>query len=398
MRIYIASHKHMELPTNFPYKPLFVGAYRIPQSERLRQWDYDDSKLDNISYDNSFFCELTGQYWIWRHSDEDIKGLVHYRRYLGSQPTGTPQDKPLTETEIRDLLTSHDCLIARREELIVNDQPASIAHHYRHLHSSNDLQLARMSIKKLSPDYLLDFDSTMLDCSLSPCNILIAPKELFDGYSRWLFTIMDDLSKRIDPVNYRDTYQQRVFGFLAERLLNVYIRHNKLNAKECNLIDDRGSCIAPCRWQRHGHSNLPPIQRFKPISDGTDYSKVFDINFYLKHYPDIADCYSDNPKESLQHFIHLGINEGRTAHPSFSIKSYINGNPQLYNELGNKPVSMVQFYIKHPHRMPHKLGFENMKCTPGESLMDKKGQSLKLSTKMAYNLNCFLAENRPLID
>jgi Domain of unknown function (DUF4422) len=47
-------------------------------------------------------------------------------------------------------------------------------------------------------------------------------------YAKWLFQVLDALEPQID-LNGRDNFQQRVFGFLAERLFNVYlIKHTEL--------------------------------------------------------------------------------------------------------------------------------------------------------------------------
>jgi hypothetical protein len=47
-------------------------------------------------------------------------------------------------------------------------------------------------------------------------------KPLFDAYCAWLFDILFELEKRLDISTYSD-YDKRVFGFVSERLLDVYL-------------------------------------------------------------------------------------------------------------------------------------------------------------------------------
>ena len=60
---------------------------------------------------------------------------------------------------------------------------------------------------------------------MSCCNMFIAHKSFIDAYCTWLFEILFDLYNRLDISDY-DNYQRRIFGFMAERLLNVYFRHH----------------------------------------------------------------------------------------------------------------------------------------------------------------------------
>ena len=66
MSIYIVTHKGFSNYTkDYLYKPLLVGAYiNVGPNSYLK----DNSDTDNISEKNQTFCELTGQYWIWKHS------------------------------------------------------------------------------------------------------------------------------------------------------------------------------------------------------------------------------------------------------------------------------------------------------------------------------------------
>ncbi|MNG38391.1 hypothetical protein D3C84_1260850 [compost metagenome] len=59
--------------------------------------------------------------------------------------------------------------------------------------------------------------------------MMICSKKRFDDYYSWLFSILFELESQISIPN--DEYQARVFGFISERLINLYVYHNKLKIK-----------------------------------------------------------------------------------------------------------------------------------------------------------------------
>ena len=54
----------------------------------------------------------------------------------------------------------------------------------------------------------------------SPCNMLIAKKEVFDKMCEWLFPILFKVHETCGT--FGDKYQDRYPGFLAERLMTFY--------------------------------------------------------------------------------------------------------------------------------------------------------------------------------
>ena len=66
-------------------------------------------------------------------------------------------------------------------------------------------------------------------------NMFVMKRALFEKYSDWLFTILFELEEEIDISNY-NPYQNRVFGFLAERLFNVWLLKNNIITKEVKVI------------------------------------------------------------------------------------------------------------------------------------------------------------------
>ena len=66
-------------------------------------------------------------------------------------------------------------------------------------------------------------------------NMFAMKKSLFDEYCAWLFDILFTLENRIDISDY-DIYNARIFGFLSERLFNIWIEKKQLKIKEVNVV------------------------------------------------------------------------------------------------------------------------------------------------------------------
>ena len=80
--IYIITHKKFKsiIEDQVHYKILHVGS-----NDDYYDYYLKDNTGDNISKKNPNYCELTGQYWIWKNVDssaDEITGLIHYRRYF----------------------------------------------------------------------------------------------------------------------------------------------------------------------------------------------------------------------------------------------------------------------------------------------------------------------------
>lgn len=400
MKLYVVSHRHQEFPgLTSIYQPLYVGATNLMELERRDDWEYDDSFHGNISKKNASFCELTGLYWMWKCSREDIVGLVHYRRFFKSPSSMTPS--PLNEEDINDILSQHDAVVARKVYYSKRGD-ISTARQYRIAHCSTDIVQLRLIIKRHEPSYLDAFDEVMTSTGIHPYNTIVCKKELLDKYAKWLFRVEHRLEQRIDAGTNRNRYQQRVFGFLAERLLNVWILHQRLDVQEADVYNpfnsenpiDFGYTNCPHQHVEHFQSsNIPRTTLF----NGIDYSPVFDPYFYLDNYPDLREHYSNNPAGALEHFVAHGIGEYRMAHPHFSIASYINGNPKLREQLGDNPHSYIVYYLAHPEDNRHVVGYENLHVA--ESCVNEKPNTMidRLRNRRQKHFEK-IAESLPVID
>lgn len=59
--------------------------------------------------------------------------------------------------------------------------------------------------------------------------------DLYCKYCQWLFSILFKLEQEINFKNYTG-YQQRVLGYIAERLLDVWIEHNHIQYIDTDYV------------------------------------------------------------------------------------------------------------------------------------------------------------------
>ena len=226
--IFVAAHKPCKIQIkDFSYKMIQVGAIGKEHFSQLT----DDMYEDNISSKNYTYCELTAMYHIWKHSNADIKGLCHYRRYFTSHQylsealSYTIKKYPfiLSGKKIEKILNNHDLIVG-----IHPHKNQSDFDYYKEHHIISDLNCVKSVIGELYPDYISAFNECLNSDNFYLANMLYAPKEIFDAYSRWLFDILFEVEKQIDLAG-RDDYQKRALGFLSERLLKVWVMKNNLN-------------------------------------------------------------------------------------------------------------------------------------------------------------------------
>ncbi len=221
MSVYVITHKYLDTMPQLDtfYKWLYVGAYKT--EDRREGYCYDDSGSENISKKNESFCELTGMYWIRHNCNDDIKGLVHYRRFFTKNIWNEDVAYYLSEKDVRKLLKKYDCIVSDRKYF----SKKNIAENYRCLHHGKDLDLLEEIIKMNAPEYLDAFYDAMSKTYLFPYNMIIAKAEVFDAYTDWLLGILHKL-EAVEDLNGYDAYQSRIYGFLSERLLNVWLIKN----------------------------------------------------------------------------------------------------------------------------------------------------------------------------
>lgn len=238
MSVYIAAHKEFHKPEEPGYRVILAGALRNAERAETVFWDCrDDEGEDNISGKNPSFCELTALYWLWKHCSDDVIGLVHYRRYFSNRWSSR---KILSETTAEKILEKYDIILPQ-----IAFQRMSMREEFvRQCGTCQDLDLLRKIVAELAPAYTESFDRYFSGRRTCFMNMMICRRNLFREYCAWLFPILFEMEKRTD-LSGRSDYQRRLYGFLGERLLNVWVLGKGLRACHIFLLETDKKHSAP---------------------------------------------------------------------------------------------------------------------------------------------------------
>ena len=259
INIIIATHKKYKMPEDEIYLPIQVG------SEGKEELGYQkDNQGDNISLKNSYYCELTGLYWAWKNLDADYIGLSHYRRHFtcSNKIPKNEDDKfevLLNKQQVEKMLEKTDIILPKKRKYYIEN----LYDHYKHTMHGETLDETRKIIEEQCPEYVVEFDKLHKRTSAHMFNMFIMKKEYLDKYCEWMFNILFELEKRIDPKQY-DSFHARYLGRISELLLDVWINTNKLNYEEIKVID-----MQNVNWFKKGSAFL--MAKFT----GKKYGKSF---------------------------------------------------------------------------------------------------------------------------
>ena len=99
-----------------------------------------------------------------------------------------------------------------------------------------NLSSSQENLHEKYPDYLAAWDRIMKRTDGYRFNMCIMRRNLMDAYCAWLFDILFEVEKRLDISNY-SAYDARVFGFISERLLDVWVEKNQPPVKVLPVVN-----------------------------------------------------------------------------------------------------------------------------------------------------------------
>lgn len=237
IKIIVATHKAYAMPAGAMYLPLQVGS----AINAALPYAHDDAGI-NISSRNRTYCELTGLYWAWNNLEADAVGLCHYRRYFAGRAWGCRRARMVTEKQVRRILRTRDVILPRKRRYWIETNFSQ----YAHAHHREDLDTTRQILAESYPDYLPAYDAYMKKTGGHRFNMLIMKRPILEAYCQWLFDVLFQLEARLDISQY-DAANRRVFGYVGERLLDVWIEKNNISYAELPVVN-----MEPQHWLQKG--------------------------------------------------------------------------------------------------------------------------------------------------
>ncbi len=199
--------------------PIQVGAALTQQ--RLEDCKITDNTVigerkDNISEMNRQYSELTALYWMWKNAGEDVIGLCHYRRHFVLPPDWAE----IMQAKAIDVILPVPTYV----------EP-SIAENYRERHDATDWDFLMEYLREKYPEDYVVAERVFAGNLYSPCNMLIARREVLDTLCAWMFPILFAVQEHGGEKE--DVYQNRYLGFVSERLITLFFEKHY---EEYNIV------------------------------------------------------------------------------------------------------------------------------------------------------------------
>lgn len=233
-RIYVVAHKKFDMPKNQLYVPIQVG-----DGEDLFAFNgVRDNAGDNIAEKNANYCELTAIYWIWKNiKDITNVGICHYRRYFTKHFWRKNEKFYLTEKQIKTILNHYDIILPKPLHINRN---VEMFYYIDGCGKKKDLEKIKKIIYQYYPDYANSLEHVLSSDKASYCNMMVMPFDKFNNYCNWLFRILFELEKSTDLSGYSKA-EARIYGYLSEILLNVWVEKNNLKVKYVTVVNSEFS-------------------------------------------------------------------------------------------------------------------------------------------------------------
>jgi hypothetical protein len=219
-----------------------------------------DDTGDNISARNAYWSEITGLYWAWKNLPrEDFMGLASYRRFFNFNfNTNDPVQIVPVDTAPRILestLGNYRATLFEQAD-VITPIPYTYAYSIRRVCSMNyndsDFDKLERILREKHPDYLDAYIEHMYhNNKMIGHNMFIMSWENYQKFCSWVFAVLFEVEKCTRPNDY-PKHQIRLYGYMHELLLEVFILKNELRPKRSQLlwVNDGKKCHFNSKFYR----------------------------------------------------------------------------------------------------------------------------------------------------
>ena len=170
--------------------------------------DHDGDNIDSL---NPWYSELTGMYYLWKHCNDDIVGLEHYRRYF-TNDNGTL----LSDFEIRGILKKNDVIMFRSE------LKQNAMEHMTMTGKRNELALGLAVVQvNFGKDMANYFKTNFIGDHIYLGNMFICRKGLANMFFDFIF---NGVLKDFDEIH--KFKRPRIDGYICEYFMEPWFRYN----------------------------------------------------------------------------------------------------------------------------------------------------------------------------
>lgn len=182
---------------------------------------------DNIDFLNPWYCELTGLYYLWKHCNDDIIGLEHYRTYFWKD------GHPINEIQIKEELKKGDVICSGWKMPNPFHGGRTVREEFSKVMRSEYKSFLE-NLQKIKPDFYKYFNEYLNGNEFICCNMMITLKENLNEYMNFLFDVILSFGKIYKPTRFNLRREGWISEFMFGAWLNyackkkVYVNINKL--------------------------------------------------------------------------------------------------------------------------------------------------------------------------
>lgn len=162
-------------------------------------------------------------------------------------------------------------------------------------------------------------------------------------------------SSKFDIKSYVNEYQdlRRAFGTDWNKYLTHYEKYGKKEGRKTVGTTVMKNCLTVFT----GKDSSGKVTT-------TDYSDVYDYNYYLGKYGDLNRAFKYDDAGALKHFVNYGMNEGRQGKETFDLNSYKRSYQDLRVAFYKDNKKYYEHYINYGKNEGRKAVGETVLCNP----------------------------------